>query len=173
MWTRTYSRKRDRGYDSTICKTSNREDIRQWYCNYQTSQGAAPKAKWIDTIDLEIKPFIVWLNQLPGCATICSCAGYGLRQGSQEPHSPEDRPYLFIYCTNPEVMFVLVAASSMVNSTVTLCSADNTAIGKSAITIYFESPTDIKRYESYAREGVVMFSNNGDLETVFKKEKEW
>jgi len=77
------------------------EQVRTWY----------DKAG-LDKIDLYIKPLVKFLNTLPGCATICSCAGYGpIGKNRRKVHPKCEEPYIWMVCRNTRSMFFLTSAA--------------------------------------------------------------
>jgi len=78
------------------------EQVRTWY------DGKAGLKK----VDPEIKSVINLLNVLPGCATICSCAGCGIIGGTKKSLHPKyQEPYIFMVCRNVHSMFLLMSAA--------------------------------------------------------------
>ena len=79
----------------------NLRQVRAWY------SGQFPNLKEIDPL---IRPLLALLNDLPGCATICSCAGAGLVGNTKKRHFKYDLPYLYMVCRNIHSMTLLLMA---------------------------------------------------------------
>jgi len=77
------------------------EQVRTWY----------DKAG-LERVDPFIKPLVKSLNTLPGCATICSCAGDGpTGEDRRRVHPKCSEPYIWMVCRNTRSMFFLLSAA--------------------------------------------------------------
>lgn len=66
---------------------------------------------WQEVVDPYIFNLIEMLNSMPGCATIASCAGAGLKgHNRRKKHTRRDKPYLYMVCRDATSMFLIISA---------------------------------------------------------------
>jgi hypothetical protein len=102
------------------------ETIRNWYKDGITSEVHAAKYKgktWLETVDVWIRPTIMLINNLPGCATVVSCAGKGPRATGNWHRAMEEmivcgityrvprQSHIAVYCENQEIETLLITAA--------------------------------------------------------------
>lgn len=136
----------------------NLKQVREWY------SGRFPNLKEIDPL---IRPLLTLLNDLPGCATICSCAGAGRVGSTKKRHFKYDIPYLYMVCRDVHSMALLLMAyhksggfEVAYHTPEAKKGGFETDANEPAITFHFRNYKQLKKFEKSLRVLLMAFVSN-------------
>jgi len=140
-------------------------ECREWY-----SEFTACDENWKDVLDPWIRDLILYLNDLPGCATMCSCAGRGpIGDKPRRNHPPGDIGYVMMKCTNAQMMALIVLAATMEKVEMYVRSGEgNNGPSTETISLY-ASFRKLKKFEKTVKFLKDKYDSEKEVSVVFGK----
>jgi len=143
----------------------NLKQVREWY------GGQFPNQKDMDPL---IRSLLDLLNEMPGCATICSCAGAGPVGNTKKKHPKKDFPYIYMVCRNVHSMATILLAYHKCNGFDISYHTPESKMkrigmgfeidaGEPAMSFHFRNYKQLKKFEVTLKEFVTAFVGGEEI----------
>lgn len=138
---------------------------RDWY-----NDTIGHNINWVDSLDPWIKKLVQFLNELPGCVTLCSCAGAGPVGGRRGlKHESNDTGYVMLKTTDVQVTTLIVLAACDKDLDVLVREGSGEGGPNTGTISLYGEYKQIKKFERRIRTLVKQYINKKEVSVDFRK----